>query len=100
MGDHAKYFLICCPYMAGSFTPTSGIMKKIVIVLVHVKIYARGGLVLAIYKAQFECEALRMLMAFKFGVPQGRYPFPLKENFILRNDQANSSTRLASTHNY
>jgi len=43
MGDHAKYFLICCPYMAGSFTPTSGIMKKIVIVLVHVKIYARGG---------------------------------------------------------
>jgi hypothetical protein len=65
-----------------------------------VKIYAGGGSVLAIYKAQFEGEALWMLMAFKFGVPQGRYPFSLKENFILRNDQANSSTRLASTHNY
>jgi hypothetical protein len=44
--------------MAGSFTPTSGIMKKIVILLVHVKIYAGGGSVLAIYKAQFEGEAL------------------------------------------
>jgi hypothetical protein len=40
-GDHAKYFLICYPCMAGSFTSTSGIMKKIVILLVHVKIYAR-----------------------------------------------------------
>jgi len=58
VGDHAKYFLICCPYMAGSFTPTLGIMKKIVIVLVHVKIYAPGGLALAICKVQFEGGAL------------------------------------------
>jgi hypothetical protein len=73
--------------------------KKIVILLVHVKIYARGGLVLAICKAQFEGGGLWMLMAFKLGVPQGRYPFSLRENFMLRNDQA-SSTRLTSTHNY
>jgi len=57
-GDHATYFLICCPYMAGSFTPTLGIMKKIVILLVHVKIFAPEGLALAICKAQFEGEAL------------------------------------------
>jgi hypothetical protein len=43
MGDLAKYFLVCCPYMAGSFTPTMGIMKKNVILLVHMKIYARRG---------------------------------------------------------
>jgi hypothetical protein len=40
-----------------------------------------------------------MVTPFKLGIPQGRYPFSLGENFMLRNDQA-SSTRLASTHNY
>ncbi len=66
----------------------------------HENICPEGGSVLAICKAQFEGEALWMLMAFKVGVPQGKYPFSLRENFMLRNDQANSSTRLASTRNY
>jgi len=60
----------------------------------HENICPEGGLVLAICKAQFEGEALWMLMAFKVGVPQGKYPFSLRGNFMLRNDQANSSKRL------
>lgn len=41
--------------------------KKIVILLVHVKIYAPEARFLAICKAQFEGEALRMLTGFKLG---------------------------------
>ncbi len=68
--------------MAGSFTPTLGIIKKNCYPPgTRENICPRGAWFLAICKAQFEGEALRMLTRFKLGVPQGKVPLFFEGKF-------------------